>query len=143
MPSRKVCFGLDDYFSENSRGCIRCRDYDECQEEVSRKARRAAINWGSTTSSTVKRHLPGVTTRSTSSKAPAVMRDIGVSDSLYNFEEAILPQLVKYAGFSIAEVTLEELHTLVRQARTDYIDRLHSVVETIEVPETTKTKTKT
>jgi hypothetical protein len=70
-----------------------------------------------------------------------VIRGNAVS-SYYNFDEAVLPQLAKYAGFSVAEVCLEELQSLVTQAREDYIDRVSSVVDTvcIEKPITPKKK---
>ena len=126
MSKPRECFGDDHYYSETSRGCIRCPYYAKCGEEVNSKAYRRS--WSA--SSVSQRSITASTTASAVKKVPAVVRNISQTNSYYNFDQAVLPQLARYAGFSIAEVCLEELHTLVQQAREDYIDRS---TETIEV----------
>jgi hypothetical protein len=122
MPAKKTCFGDDAYFNETSRGCIRCPHFDDCRVVVQANVNRVAMRgstWGTTSASSVKRTLSPTTTGR--SKAPAVVRSLS-RDSVYNFDAPVLPQLARYAGFSVAEVCLEELHTLVTQARDNYIE---------------------
>ena len=131
--ARKSCFGDDNYFNETSRGCIRCPHFNDCKDTVNKKAYRG---WGPSTSTTsVRRVLPGTmkSTASSSSGAPAVVRSIA-RESTYNFEQPIMPQLARYMGFSVAEVALEELLTLVNQSRASYVEQINSPI-TIEVTE--------
>ena len=137
MSKPRDCFGDDHYYSETSRGCIRCPYYQDCGKEVNRLAYKRS--WGSASTST--RKASSSTTASVIRKAPAVIRNISQTNSYYNFDERVLPQLARYAGFSIAEVCLEELHTLVQQAREDYIDRSTQVIDT-QVVETSINPTK-
>lgn len=132
--ARKACFADDAYFNETSRGCVRCSDYHDCKEEINKKAYRG---WGQTT--TVRRTLTGTQqiskTQSGGLKgsAPAVVRSIA-RESSYNFDRPVMPQLARYMGFSVAEVCLEELLTLVNQSRTNYVEEVNSPI-TIEVTE--------
>ena len=139
--SQKSCFGSDHYYNETSRGCIRCGDYRECGRVVNSKV-NSTSTWRSTTRPTtpLRRNLPSYGGNKTV-QTPTVIRGTTVS-SYYNFDEAVLPQLAKYAGFSVAEVCLEELQTLVAQAREDYIDRVSRVVEVVDPVEIVPTKKK-
>ena len=136
MSKPRDCFGDDHYYSETSRGCIRCPYYSKCGEEVNNKAYRRS--W--TSSSSTRRSVAPSTATTAVRKVPAVVRNISQTNSYYNFDERILPQLARYAGFSIAEVCLEELHTLIQQAREDYIDRSTDVIETTVVEAIKPTK---
>lgn len=136
--ARKSCFGDDNYFNETSRGCIRCSDFNDCKDAVNKKAYRG---WGTPSTPTVRRVLPGTTqTTSVSKAAPAVVRSIA-RESAYNFEQPVMPQLARYMGFSVAEVCLEELLTLVNQSRTNYVEQINSPI-TIEVSEDGKSSIK-
>ena len=132
--ARKACYADDNYFNETSRGCVRCSDYHDCKDEVNRKAYRG---WGSTT--TVRRTLSGTQqiskTQSGALKptGPSVVRSIA-RESSYNFDRPVMPQLARYMGFSVAEVCLEELLTLVNQSRTNYVEEVNSPI-TIDVTE--------
>ena len=127
--ARKSCFGDDDYFNETSRGCIRCPDHNECKDKVNSKAYRG---WSSST--TVRRTLPNTLQTTTKKQnAPSVVRSIA-RESSYNFDTPVMPQLARYMGFSVAEVCLEELLTLVNQSRTNYVETINSPI-TIDVKE--------
>ncbi len=138
MPVKKSCFGDDNFLNEMSRGCIRCPHLQECKEVVNKKAYRPSTNWSnsSTTTTAVRRSLSTSTqaVSRTGNYTPAVVRSLS-RDSVYNFEKPVMAQLAKYAGYSIAEVCLEELHTLIGQSRENYIEELLNPVQVSEAQE--------
>ncbi len=122
----KPCFGDSHYYNETSRGCVRCEYFRRCGEKVNNQVNdNTTRSWGSRSSAIVRRNLPTQTTLSKQETVPGVVRT--VRESPYDFNRPVGGQLVKYAGFSMAEVCLEEVLSLVRQARQDYVERVNPV----------------
>lgn len=132
----KACFADPDYFNETSRGCVRCEYFKSCQarvnESVSAVSRQNNVGWrtvgvaptASATPATnvVRRVIPGTAPTTSPGQPLGVVRGIA-RESNYNFDTPIMPQLMRFVGFSVAEVCLEELLTLVQQGRQDYVSR--------------------
>lgn len=133
----KACFADPDYFNETSRGCVRCEYFKSCQarvnESVSAVSRQNNAGWRNvgvapaaavTPANVVRRVIPGTTTATTVTQGQPLGVVRGVArESNYNFDTPIMPQLMRFVGFSVAEVCLEELLTLVQQGRQDYVSR--------------------
>jgi len=137
----KPCFGDPDYFNETSRGCVRCEFFQACQTKVNSAVNRTTVQnnsgWRTVTptytsyaqpapataaaAGTIRRVIPG-TTAAVAPQPLGAVRSFNRASN-YNFDTPIMPQLMRFVGFSVAEVCLEELLTLVQQGRQDYVSR--------------------
>lgn len=142
----KPCFGDSDYFNETSRGCVRCELFSSCKARVNAAVNRTVVqnNAGWRTVSpaaqttyapagTVRRVIPG-TGAATAVQPLGAVRSFNRASN-YNFDAPLMPQLMRFVGFSVAEVCLEELLTLVQQGRQDYVNN-NTYVPVQQAPET-------
>ena len=123
--SKPACFGDEDYYDDRTRGCLRCNYRSECAVQVNQKINHVAARGWSSATTTTRKPLTSSTaaTVARTTHVPGVVRNMA-RESVYNFDSPVLPQLSRYVGYSVAEVCLEELHTLITQSRNDFINNI-------------------
>lgn len=108
------CFGDSDYFSEVSRICNNCGYRLDCKATVNKDINR---NWSV--------HHATRKVKQTNGQIGPIMPNgsshLSIGNSVYNHQESLAPQFIRYLGYSVAESTLEEARTLVQSMRSNYV----------------------